>query len=162
MFLEAHSGSETDKEALLLAYQVSQSVHSGEYPVSSMDRAANMAAMMTQMEHGDWNDGVETERPFGEIAQEAILQFCPWNLTYMALDHDLNLLQRKLTEHWKLLEGKSREQCARNYLSIVQQWSQYGSTFFQAEVIVRTEVLVNTVISQTQFVRGSCSMQGTS
>ena len=130
--MQSRNGSETDKEAVLLAYQVSKSIHSDEYPVQSMDKAASMAAMMTQIEHGDWNSpGNEDE----VLLHEAVLRFCPWNLTHLALDHNINLLQRKLVESWKVLEGTVKEQCARNYISIVQQWSQYGSTFFQAEEV---------------------------
>lgn len=118
---------------MLLAHQISKNIYSGEYPVLSADKAANMAAMMAQIEHGDWNS-VENERTFDELTREAALRYCPWNLTHLALDHDINLLQRKLAESWKTLEGKAKEQCARGYISIVQQWSHYGSTIFQAEV----------------------------
>ena len=138
--MQAHNGLETDREALLLAYQISRSVHSGEYPLLAMDKAATMAAKMTQIEHGDWSriesgrSHKEAGRGFDETAHEAMLQFCPWSLTHMALDHSLNLLQRKLVENWKMLEGMSQEQCAKEYISIAQQWSNYGCTAFQAEV----------------------------
>lgn len=134
LFVQSHDGSETDREAVLLAYQVSKSIHSGDYPVLSMDKAATMAAMMTQIEHGDWNSPQNERSSFEELTHEATLRFCPWNLTHMALDHSMNLLQRKLVESWKALGGKGKEQCARSYVGIVQQWSHYGSTFFQAQV----------------------------
>lgn len=142
LFVQAHDKLETDREAILLAYQISRSVHSGEYPLLAMDKAASMAAKMTQIEHGDWSSIESGGRSsfdeggwsLDETAHEAMLQFCPWGLTHMALDHSLNLLQRKLVEHWKLLEGVSGEQCAKEYVGIAQQWSNYGSTAFQAEV----------------------------
>lgn len=133
--MQAHNGSETDKEAVLLAYQISKRIHSGEYPMTSQEKAVDMAAMMTQIEHGDWNS-VEAGSTFDDITHEATLRFCPWQLTNMALDHVMTLLQRKLVESWKLHVGKSREQCARQYIGIAQQWirSHYGSTTFHAEV----------------------------
>ena len=88
---------------------------------------------MALVEHGDW-EGVEEEGDVEEVPHEAILQFCPWQLTHMALDHTLCHLKKKLVEHWKLLGGKSREQCARSYLATAQQWIHYGCTAFQAEV----------------------------
>lgn len=133
LFVQAHDGSETDKEAILLAYQVSKSVHSGEYPMVSMEKAVAMAATMTQLEHGDQGE-VEGRGDCDEVAHEAIMNFCPWQLTHMALDHTLNQLKRKLVEHWKMIAGKSKEQCARSYIAVAQQWSHYGSTTFQAEV----------------------------
>lgn len=92
-----------------------------------------MAAMLTQIEHGDW-DCIEQGKPFEEITRDAIMVFCPWKMTHLALDHDLSLLERKLVEHWKTYVGMSKEECARRYVNIVQDWSHYGSTGFQAEV----------------------------
>lgn len=146
LFVQAHDGLETDKEAILLAYQVSKSVHSGEYPMVSMEKAVAMAATMAQMEHGDWEE-VEGKGQPEEVAQEAILRFCPWQMTHMALDHTLSHLRRKLVEYWQTLAGKGKEGCARSYLSTAQQWSHYGATTFQAEVsrdvCVRTCVCVS-------------------
>ena len=99
----------------------------------SLEQAVSMAAMMTQIEHGDW-DSYDQGEVFDKLVREAILLFCPWRLTHLALNHDLSLLQLKLTEHWKSYKGQSKETCSRKYISIAQQWSQYGSTTFQAEV----------------------------
>ena len=55
LFIHDHIGLETDNETILLAYQISKSIHSGEYPLQSPDKAVSLAAMMTQIEHGDWN-----------------------------------------------------------------------------------------------------------
>ena len=92
-----------------------------------------MAALMAQMEHGDLT-AVETAGDSEEVTDEAVLRFCPWHLTHMALDHVMQSLQRKLVESWRELEGKTREQCARTYIGIAQQWHHYGYTTFQAEV----------------------------
>ena len=98
--------------------------------MTSQDTALLMAAMLTQMEHGDWEQGATSK----EITQEAVLRFCPWRLTHLALDHDMSFLQRKLAENWKKFVGQSKEECARKYIAIAQEWSHYGSTAFQAEV----------------------------
>lgn len=133
LFIQSHDGTETDKEAVLLSYQVCKSIHSGEYPMVSMEKAVATAAIMTQIEHGD-QGVVEARGDCDEVAHEAILRFCPWHLTHMALDHTLSQLRRKLVGHWKMLAGKSKEQCARSYITTAQQWSHYGCTTFQAEV----------------------------
>ncbi len=136
LFIHDHIGLETDNETILLAYQISKSIHSGEYPLQSPDKAVSLAAMMTQIEHGDWNSQLVEQdgETLDQIMHEAILLFCPWSLTHLALDHDLILLKKKLGEHWENLCGLSKEQCARKLVGIAQQWSQYGSTFFPAEV----------------------------
>lgn len=92
-----------------------------------------MAAMMAQIEYGDWQN-VESSAHYENVAREAALRFCPWRLTHLALDHDLSLLQCKLEDLWKTHAGKSKEQCARAYIGIAQQLSYYGTTAFQAEV----------------------------
>ena len=99
----------------------------------SLDKSLCMAAMMTQIEHGDWTT-IEQGRLFDDVTRDAILLFCPSKLTHLALDHDLSLLQRKLVEHWKTFCGVSRPECARRYISIAQEWGHYGSTGFQVEV----------------------------
>lgn len=88
---------------------------------------------MAQIEHGDWT-AVEDAGNSEEVTYEAVLRFCPWHLTHMALDHVMQFLQRKLAENWKELEGKTKEHCARTYIGIAQQWHHYGYTTFQAEV----------------------------
>ena len=143
LFLRGHVGLETDKEAILLAYQVSKNIHSGEYTIPSLDKAIAMAAMLTQIEHGDWNK-IEHGKPFEEVTRDAIMHFLPWKLTHLALDHDFGLLQRKLVEYWQVYTGTSRHECARKYISIAQEWSQYGSTRFPVEVST-IDVAVHTV-----------------
>ena len=69
-----------------------------------------------------------------EVARDAVLLFCPWKMTHLALDHDLMSLQKRLEDQWKVLVGMNREECARRYVGVAQEWNRYGSTSFQTEV----------------------------
>ncbi|KAG7234315.1 hypothetical protein CRUP_000682, partial [Coryphaenoides rupestris] len=48
----AHAKGETERERLLLAYQVNDEVHHGHFPVNK-ELALEVAALMAQVEHGD-------------------------------------------------------------------------------------------------------------
>ena len=94
-----------EREAELLAYQISHEVVSGRHPLPSLREAIKMAAIMAQLEFGDWEKvgggegeevGEEGEREErrSAIAKEALLKFGPMKLTQMTLEHD----QRYVTD----------------------------------------------------------------
>ena len=89
-----------------------------------------MAAIMAQIEHGDWNAVEKTE----ETSRDVLQRFCPWKFTHMALEHDQSQLQKRLVDQWKEQEGKSRAECSKVYLELAKQWKYYGATLFKAEV----------------------------
>ncbi len=123
-----------------MAYQVSKSVHAGEIPVPNRDNSITMAALLSQMEYGDWSALVAqkpTPSELGEVAEvgrDAVLLFCPRKMTHLALDHDLASLQQQLEAKWEGLDGMTREACAKRYVEAVQDLDRYGITSFQAEV----------------------------
>ena len=116
-----------------MAYQISTNVLSGHHPVSSIESGVHMAAIMAQIEYGDWSSVEETEDS-EYTARDALQRFCPWKFTHMALEHDQSLLQKRLVDRWKEQVGKSRADCSKTYLEMAQQWKYYGATLFKAEV----------------------------
>ncbi|CAI8048488.1 Pleckstrin homology domain-containing family H member 1 [Geodia barretti] len=54
-------------------------------------------------------------------------------LTQMTLEHDQSLYQRQLVEQWDLCAGKTRTQCATDYLDLALQWDLCGATLFLSE-----------------------------
>lgn len=92
-----------------------------------------MAAIMAQIEYGDWSSVEETEDS-EYTARDALQRFCPWKFTHMALEHDQSLLQKRLVDRWKEQVGKSRADCSKTHLEMAQQWKYYGATLFKAEV----------------------------
>ena len=87
--------------------------------------------MMAQLEYGDLESLQSGERE--RVGREAVERFCPWSLTFMALEHDWLRLQSELMCSWRELAGKSRDECARLYLNTAQTWSMCGATMFKAE-----------------------------
>jgi len=107
--------------------------------VPSTDSSIAMAALLAQMEYGDKSFVKQQQRKKSgesdlEAARDAVLLFCPWKMTHLALDHDLALMQKKLEDNWKGLAGLAREACAQRYVGMVQDLDRYGITSFQAEV----------------------------
>ena len=94
-----------------------------------------MAAIMAQIEYGDWS-AVEKTEDSEYTARDVLQRFCPWKFTHMALEHDQSQLQKKLVDQWKEQAGKSKAECSKIYLELAQQWKYYGATLFKAEVSV--------------------------
>ena len=94
LFVRSRHGQEVEREAELLAYQISHEVVSGRHPVTLQRDAIKMAALMSQLEFGDWEkvggDGGEEgrEERKSAIAKEALLKFGQMKLTQMTLEHD--------------------------------------------------------------------------
>ena len=167
LFVRSRHGQEVEREAELLAYQISHEVVTGRHPVSSQREAIKMAAIMAQLEFGDWEkvgreeEGEEEGKEGGEerrlaVAKEALLKFGPMKLTQMMLEHDRrfvhwrdllrcvytlshclcghSLYKQWLTEWWALSAGKTRAQCARDFLNLALQWELCGASLFLTEV----------------------------
>lgn len=129
-----HCGQETEKEAILLAHQMSREILNNRHPVSSIEEGVKLAAIMAQIEYGDWITVDAENESTASIEREALQRFCPWRFTHLALEHDQSLLQSKLVKYWKELSGRTKYQCAHEYLGICYQWEYYGATLFEAEV----------------------------
>lgn len=123
-------GAESSLECVLLAHQISNDVLTGIHPVLPK-LAPQLSALMAQLAYGDWASLVVGERE--AIAREAVERFSPWSFTFMALEHEWLQLQSELTENWRGFTGKSREECARMYLAITQNWPLCGAIMYKAE-----------------------------
>ena len=83
-----------EREAELLAYQICHEVVSGRHPVTSQRDVVKMAALMAQLEFGDWGkvgggeEDEEREDKKMAAAKEALLKFWPMKQTQMTLEHD--------------------------------------------------------------------------
>ena len=82
-----------EREAELLAYQLTNEVASGRHCVPSTKEAIKMAAIMAQLEFGDLGkvgggEGERAEEKKLAAAREALLKFGPMKLTQMTLEHD--------------------------------------------------------------------------
>lgn len=134
LVLRRRHGHETEREVALLAYQASREVHSGRHPVSSLDEGAKMAAIMAQIEYGNWSAVVKREEDDSEgVACEALQRFCPSRFTHLTLEHDNSLLKQKLVGYWKELHDMARPRCAHLYLTMARRWNFCGAALFEAQ-----------------------------
>ncbi len=79
-------GKESDCEAILLAYQLSKEVLSGRHPITNMDAGVRLAALMAQVEYGNWGGVADGERE--GVVRESLQRYCPSRFTHHALEHD--------------------------------------------------------------------------
>uniref|UniRef100_A0A8C5AN99 Pleckstrin homology domain containing, family H (with MyTH4 domain) member 1 n=1 Tax=Gadus morhua TaxID=8049 RepID=A0A8C5AN99_GADMO len=152
----AHAKGETERERLLLAYQVNDEVQGGHFPVSK-ELALEVAALMAQVEHGD------LERPTppssssppsppspvtpgspSSKAQLVLLQimerFYPKRYKQDCTSDQLRELTERLAAKWSMLRGRSASECVRIYLTVARKWTLFGAKLFSAKV--RVEMLL--------------------
>lgn len=101
---------ETDQERYLIAHQINQEIVSQSIPISE-DLTIELAALMTQLIHGDMKAHQQAE----EFTDTLIGQYIP--------EQKLGTpnLNRKLVERWEKLRGRSGNDCVRIYLNCMRR-----------------------------------------
>uniref|UniRef100_A0A665X615 Pleckstrin homology domain containing, family H (with MyTH4 domain) member 1 n=1 Tax=Echeneis naucrates TaxID=173247 RepID=A0A665X615_ECHNA len=130
---------ETERERLLLAYQVNDEVQQGHFPVNK-ELALEVAALMAQVEHSD------VERPaasspagspqpkFQLILLQALERFYPKRYKQDCSSEQLRDLTERLATKWSVLRGCSASECVRIYLTVARKWPLFGAKLFSAKV----------------------------
>lgn len=120
-------GMESDKETLLLVYQISKDILSDQYYIASVDLALDIAARMAQVDYGNCESLTNPKH----IAKNAVRRFCPMRYTKMILPHDLDVMSEKLLQKWSGYHGVSKNKCVRSLLSLfADSWTLFGATLF--------------------------------
>uniref|UniRef100_A0A7N8XPN4 Pleckstrin homology domain containing, family H (with MyTH4 domain) member 1 n=1 Tax=Mastacembelus armatus TaxID=205130 RepID=A0A7N8XPN4_9TELE len=153
---------ETERERLLLAYQVNDEVQQGHFPVNT-ELALEVAALMAQVEHGD------LERPGGSplsksqlILLQVLERFYPKRYKQDCSSEQLRDLTERLATKWSMLRGCSASECVRIYLTVARKWPLFGAKLFSAKVYVYyvyKVVLFHTLITfpyQSVITFGGC------
>ncbi|XP_043844302.1 pleckstrin homology domain-containing family H member 1 [Dromiciops gliroides] len=129
---------ETEQERLLLAFQVSNEITAGRFPVSK-ELALEMAALMAQVEYGDL-EKPNLPAPVGtapakaqHLLQVVIDRFYPRRYRYGAPSEQLRHLADALASKWTTLQGCSSTECIRIYLTVARKWSLFGAKLFAAQ-----------------------------
>ncbi|KAG5682451.1 hypothetical protein PVAND_011802 [Polypedilum vanderplanki] len=117
---------ETEKERLLLCYQINQQIVQGRFPLSR-DLALEMASLMSQIDMSDIG-----EKNKGTSLQ-AIDKFYPYRYRDVLTPEGLKELQEMLASKWALLKGRSTADCVRIYLTCARKWNYFGAALFQAK-----------------------------
>uniref|UniRef100_A0A3P8V9Z6 Pleckstrin homology domain containing, family H (with MyTH4 domain) member 1 n=1 Tax=Cynoglossus semilaevis TaxID=244447 RepID=A0A3P8V9Z6_CYNSE len=131
---------ETERERLLLAYQVNDEVQQGHFPVNK-ELALEVAALLAQVEHGD------LERPPASspssspqsksqmILLQALERFYPRRYKQDCSSEQLRELTERLATKWSLLRGCSASECVRIYLTVARKWPMFGAKLFSAKPV---------------------------
>ncbi|XP_050344169.1 uncharacterized protein CG43867 isoform X1 [Nymphalis io] len=119
--------TETDKERLLLCYQVNQQVVAGRFPVTR-ELAAELGALMAQLDMGDYCASNTTHN------QPLAHRFYPYRYRAGLGNDELRDVEEKLRSKWIALKGRSTADCVRIYLNCTRKWPFFGATLFQARI----------------------------
>ncbi|KAM9068039.1 pleckstrin homology domain-containing family H member 1 isoform 2-T3 [Sarcophilus harrisii] len=129
---------ETEQERLLLAFQVSNEITAGRFPVNK-ELALEMAALMAQMEYGDLEKpnlpGTMGTAPakVQYLLQLVLERFYPKRYKCGAPSEQLRYLADTLASKWTTLQGCSPTECIRIYLTVARKWSLFGAKLFAAQ-----------------------------
>uniref|UniRef100_A0A8C2GCW4 Pleckstrin homology domain containing, family H (with MyTH4 domain) member 1 n=1 Tax=Cyprinus carpio TaxID=7962 RepID=A0A8C2GCW4_CYPCA len=134
----AQAKGETERERLLLAYQVNEEVQQGHFPVSK-ELALEVAALMAQVEHGDLDRPAISSSGSSQLkTQQVLLQvlerFYPKRYKQECSMEQLRELSERLATKWSVLHGCTASECVRIYLTVARKWPLFGAKLFSAKV----------------------------
>ncbi|KAG8198398.1 hypothetical protein JTE90_021640 [Oedothorax gibbosus] len=134
LILRQNGKAETDKERLLLVYQINEEIMEGKFPLSK-ELAMELAALLTQIEFGDYS--IDTNSKASDANSKVTIQisqvmdqFFPQKFRDAISDKNMSELLR---EKWIALKGRSAVDCVRIYLNCARKWSFSGGKLFPAK-----------------------------
>uniref|UniRef100_H2LXB5 Pleckstrin homology domain containing, family H (with MyTH4 domain) member 1 n=1 Tax=Oryzias latipes TaxID=8090 RepID=H2LXB5_ORYLA len=136
LFFRSQVKGETERERLLLAYQVNADVQQGRFPVNK-ELALEVAALMAKVEHGDLErPGVSASSgsPRPQLLLLQVLErFYPKPYRQHCSAEQLRELSERLAVKWSSLRGCSASECVRIYLTVARKWPLFGAKLFSAK-----------------------------
>ncbi|KAI1895193.1 hypothetical protein AGOR_G00103790 [Albula goreensis] len=136
----AQAKGETERERLLLAYQVNDEVLKGHFPVNK-ELALEVAGLMAQVEYGDLDRPASSSpsNSFQPKVQQILLQvlerFYPKRYKQDCSLDQLRDLMERLATKWAVLRGCSVPECVRIYLTVARKWPLFGAKLFSAKPV---------------------------
>ncbi|XP_075903426.1 pleckstrin homology domain-containing family H member 2 isoform X2 [Nelusetta ayraudi] len=141
LYFSAQVRGESERERLLLAYQTSEAIVAGHFPVNK-ELAVEMAALLAQVDFGDF------ERPFSapgsahtksnQTLKQVLEKFYPRHYRRTSSEDQLRHLLQRLSARWASLRGRSSSECVRIYLTVARKWPFFGAKLFEAESITHS------------------------
>jgi len=123
---------ETEKERLLLCYQISNQIVAGRFPLNK-ELAFELAALMAQIDMGDLGSERGRSSSMGNPnLSEALSRFYPVRYLTQAGTDGRCELENCLAEKWRGLAGKTTTDCVRILLTCTRKWQFFGATLFEA------------------------------
>uniref|UniRef100_A0A673H323 Pleckstrin homology domain-containing family H member 1-like n=1 Tax=Sinocyclocheilus rhinocerous TaxID=307959 RepID=A0A673H323_9TELE len=133
----AQAKGETERERLLLAYQVNEEVQQGHFPVSK-ELGLEVAALMAQVEHGDLDrpaiSSIGSSQPkTQQVLLQVLERFYPKRYKQECSMEQLRELAERLATKWSVLHGCTSSECVRIYLTVARKWPLFGAKLFSAK-----------------------------
>uniref|UniRef100_A0A8C1ZVE0 Pleckstrin homology domain containing, family H (with MyTH4 domain) member 1 n=2 Tax=Cyprinus carpio TaxID=7962 RepID=A0A8C1ZVE0_CYPCA len=133
----AQAKGETERERLLLAYQVNEEVQQGHFPVSK-ELGLEVAALMAQVEHGDLDRPAmsptgSSQSKTQQVLLQVLERFYPKRYKQECSIEQLRELAERLATKWSVLRGCTASECVRIYLTVARKWPLFGAKLFSAK-----------------------------
>uniref|UniRef100_A0A8B9ZX02 Pleckstrin homology, MyTH4 and FERM domain containing H1 n=1 Tax=Anas zonorhyncha TaxID=75864 RepID=A0A8B9ZX02_9AVES len=141
LYFRSQAKGETDRERLLLAFQVSNEIASGRFPVNK-ELALEMVALMAQVEYGDLDrpgsssPGGTSQPKMQHLLHQVLDKFYPKRYKQNIAPEQLKQLADRLATKWMVLQGCSPPECVRIYLTVARKWPLFGTKMFAAKPIL--------------------------
>ncbi|XP_061646823.1 pleckstrin homology domain-containing family H member 2 isoform X2 [Phyllopteryx taeniolatus] len=138
LYFSSQVRGESERERLLLAYQINEAIGAGHFPVNK-ELALEMAALLAQVEVGDFERPFLTSGPVQTKSNQTLKQvldkFYPKHYRCTPSEEHLRQLLQRLSARWSSLRGRSSSECVRIYLTVAKKWPFFGAKLFEAESI---------------------------
>ncbi|XP_030415619.1 pleckstrin homology domain-containing family H member 1 isoform X3 [Gopherus evgoodei] len=141
LYFRNQAKGETDKERLLLAFQVSSEIANGRFPVNK-ELALEMVALIAQVEYGDLDRPVSSspggtpQSKMQHLLQQILDKFYPKRYKQNITPEHIRRLADKLATKWMVLQGCSPLECIRIYLTVARKWPLFGAKVFAAKPVL--------------------------
>ncbi|GAB1608428.1 pleckstrin homology domain-containing family H member 1-like isoform X1, partial [Argonauta hians] len=129
LYFKSTSRYETEKEKLLMAYQIKEEIVQGRFPLNR-DLAVELASLMAQIEFGDAK--IDPSKDLNNCQQLQTVQkkFYPEKYQTHLTGSEQSTLVNTIYERWAALRGRSVNDCVRMYLNVVRKWPFCGAKVF--------------------------------
>ncbi|XP_049591747.1 pleckstrin homology domain-containing family H member 2 isoform X2 [Syngnathus scovelli] len=138
LYFTSQVRGESERERLLLAYQINEAIVAGHFPVNK-ELAVEMAALLAQVEFGDFERSFLTPGPVQTKSNQTLKQvldrFYPKHYRRTMSEEQLRQLLQRLSARWSSLRGRNSSECVRIYLTVAKKWPFFGAKLFEAESI---------------------------
>ncbi|XP_039597638.1 pleckstrin homology domain-containing family H member 1 isoform X2 [Polypterus senegalus] len=140
MCFRAQAKGETERERLLLAYQINDDVIHGRFPVNK-ELALEVAALMAQVEYADLDrpapasPGGSSQAKMQQLLLQVLDKFYPKRYKLDSSPEQLRRLADRVATKWMVLRGCSASECVRIYLTVARKWSLFGAKLFTAKPV---------------------------
>uniref|UniRef100_A0A8B9RDV8 Pleckstrin homology domain containing, family H (with MyTH4 domain) member 1 n=1 Tax=Astyanax mexicanus TaxID=7994 RepID=A0A8B9RDV8_ASTMX len=128
LWFRAQAKGETERERLLLAYQVNEEVHQGHFPVNK-ELALEVAALMAQV----CTNASPASPQSKQILLQVLERFYPKRYKQDYSVEQLRELAERLAAKWSVLRGCTASECVRIYLTVARKWPLFGAKLFSAK-----------------------------